>query len=326
VDELEKKRNDSICRDWQGNRNPFIDHPELVSSYFGSPRQLPEDGSSSGYDCSSTLPPPAPVSMPNSPSSPSTPSTTPAATSDESDSCLGMEYGDIAIIGMKSSDPDAVFLLALADLPGGSVIYMSDNAWTGSSLKSNEGVLRLDIPKGGIAQGSIFGYDPSSSSSTTTLTLGDSWSKISGNFALSGSGDNVMIYCVQKGDTTSPQFLFAALYRNDWSSSENTDLSSFSTNESARPGRLPDNCSVSLVDGKHKNWWYQEGAMRQGNKSELLNSISDRSHWSGDDASFDLNVDTEFQMNRGIMDITSSFWFIHPAGLALAFLYVDHVS
>lgn len=54
-----------------------------------------------------------------------------------------MEPGDIAITGVKSLDPDAIYLLALADLPGGASIYISDNAWTGSSLKTNEGVMKV---------------------------------------------------------------------------------------------------------------------------------------------------------------------------------------
>jgi endonuclease I len=35
---LEMARNDKVCRDYQGNRNPFVDKPELVARVFGTPQ------------------------------------------------------------------------------------------------------------------------------------------------------------------------------------------------------------------------------------------------------------------------------------------------
>eukprot|EP00584_Thalassiosira_punctigera_P027171 CAMPEP_0172580348 /NCGR_PEP_ID=MMETSP1067-20121228/139712_1 /TAXON_ID=265564 ORGANISM="Thalassiosira punctigera, Strain Tpunct2005C2" /NCGR_SAMPLE_ID=MMETSP1067 /ASSEMBLY_ACC=CAM_ASM_000444 /LENGTH=539 /DNA_ID=CAMNT_0013373087 /DNA_START=40 /DNA_END=1659 /DNA_ORIENTATION=- len=51
----EKQRNGKVCTEWQGNRNPFIDYPELASIYHGGSRPLLGDGL--GYDC--TVPPPS---------------------------------------------------------------------------------------------------------------------------------------------------------------------------------------------------------------------------------------------------------------------------
>jgi endonuclease I len=37
---LEMARNDKVCRDYQGNRNPFVDKPELVARVFGTPQAV----------------------------------------------------------------------------------------------------------------------------------------------------------------------------------------------------------------------------------------------------------------------------------------------
>jgi len=53
-DDEEKQRNEKVCTVWQGNRNPFIDYPDLAPIYHGAPRPLLGEGL--GYDC--TVPPP----------------------------------------------------------------------------------------------------------------------------------------------------------------------------------------------------------------------------------------------------------------------------
>ena len=49
-DDEERTRNGEICASWQGNRNPFVDYPELATTYFGTPKSLPQNGE--GYICS----------------------------------------------------------------------------------------------------------------------------------------------------------------------------------------------------------------------------------------------------------------------------------
>ncbi len=189
--------------------------------------------------------------------------------------CLEMQQGDVAIIGIQSTDPDMIFLLALVDLPAGGGLYITDNAWTGFELKSNEGVKKLTIPAGGISSGTMFGYSAHSGSS---LLLGNSWTSEGGSFALSVSGDNVIMYCLN-GDG-SKQFLYAAIYQSDWLA-ENPDPSAFSSNKSALPAPLPENCAVSLPESKTNLWYHGSFS---GSKNGMLTAISDRRNWMSDDA------------------------------------------
>ena len=132
--------------------------------------------------------------------------------------------------------------------------------------------MQLDIPSNGISLGTLFGYDASSES---FLLLGNSWTTESGSLLLSSSGDNVMVYCLEEND--SIHFLHAAMYLGSWSR-ENSDPAAFSSNESALPRDLPENCSVNLK-GKKKNWWYR------GDNGVTLDSISNQKNWDGDNNS-----------------------------------------
>mmetsp|Transcript_2274 Transcript_2274/g.4306 ORF Transcript_2274/g.4306 Transcript_2274/m.4306 type:complete len:561 (+) Transcript_2274:701-2383(+) len=264
-DEREKRRNNEVCEYWQGNRNPFVDFPHLARAYFGSPKSLTGDGM--GYDCTTPM-----LSTPS-------PTKSPGEQTVDQGTCLEMQQGDVAIVGIQSTDPDMIVLLALADLPAGGGLYITDNAWTGFELKSNEGVKKLTIPSDGISSGTMFGYDAHSGS---LLYLGNSWTFGGGSFALSVSGDNVIVYCLNGDGST--QFLYAAIYQSDWSA-ENPDASVFSSNESALPSTLPENCAVSLPESK-RNVWYHGRFF--GSKNEMLNDISNQENWMNDGELSDL--------------------------------------
>lgn len=129
VDDAERQRNERVCSNWQGNRNPFVDYPYLVEYYFGQPRADPAEGA--GYECSVSNPPgPPPPPAPPAPT-PAPPSSNERTTKG---TCHGLIGGDIMVTGFRSDNPDAIVFVALYDLPEGATLYLTDNAWTGEYM------------------------------------------------------------------------------------------------------------------------------------------------------------------------------------------------
>ncbi|GMH63542.1 hypothetical protein TrRE_jg11497, partial [Triparma retinervis] len=134
VDEEEVARNGMLCSRYQGNRNPFIDYPELADFVYGGLTGVPSGG--------------CPVC--------------PDAEKDDggdddfwSLSPYPLRRGDVAVVGVTSDPPKGVLLLALSDLPSGGVIYMTDNGWLsdGGGFRDGEGTVKYTVPGGGVGRG-----------------------------------------------------------------------------------------------------------------------------------------------------------------------------
>jgi endonuclease I len=91
-DARELYRNQRACERWQGNRNPFIDHPTLASSLFPPPKTLPAPRARLIYPECEDIPTQAPTFTPNE--------------------CEGYNPGDIAFFLINSEDPDTVGLFS----------------------------------------------------------------------------------------------------------------------------------------------------------------------------------------------------------------------
>lgn len=156
VTDEERRRNQRACDRWQGNRNPFVDFPDAVQSFFGQPKLPLGDGL--GYDCSiasdDTEAVPSPiigtVLINNTNNN--------ASNNTNSDNFKQPEAGDVMVIAVNSVNPDMVAVVALRDLPGNFNLYMTDNSWTGINFLTNEGTRMLKLPSSGISAGTIFGY------------------------------------------------------------------------------------------------------------------------------------------------------------------------
>lgn len=267
VDDYERERNAKVCESYQGNRNPFIDYPDLAAFFFGSPQ---EANPPLGYTCDGSSNGGGSMDNGGSPSaSPTTtaatsPTTTPAFV--DRGTCNGLSPGDVMITAFNSDNPDAVAIVALNEIAAGATLFMTDNAWTGSAFRTNEGTLKYVVPSDGIPKRTVFGYNYSTNT--------NEWSSESGSFALSADGDTIILYCLESDDSIT--HLTALSYSGDWLPAS-TDEDSFGTASSALPTSLPSNTAIAL---SHKdNCWYV--GPRQGNTSSLLDNLSDPNEWEG---------------------------------------------
>jgi hypothetical protein len=197
----EELRNDKACSRWQGNRNPFVDFPELVPTFFGEPQQ-----ESPPYTCA----PPVSTEVP----------------SVSSCSANGLDSGSMMVTQVNSANPDLVALVVLTNITagGGTSLYMTDNAWTGDAqgFRSNEGTLRRS-----------FGTDIVAG---TILTFpGAGWESVQGSFSLSASGDTILLYCQTE---TELVHISGLSFAGDWLPS-GLDPSAYGTGNSALPVNTP---------------------------------------------------------------------------------------
>lgn len=230
VSDEEKIRNSRVCERWQGNRNPFVDFPDLVPQFFGQPKAAP-------FDCSN-----AQV----------------ASTSDADPAILSP--GDVMVVALHADNPDVVALVALTDLDQATTVYITDNAWTGSSFLQNEGTLSLTMPTK-MKAGTVFGYGDG-------LLLGSSWKSIDAGFSLTASGEKILVHSYNGDELIH---LSGISFNGDWE--EGTD---FDTASSAIPESIED-FAVTLP---HFDNFIYKGPT-QGKRSDLIDSILDSNNWLG---------------------------------------------
>jgi endonuclease I len=126
----EIERNNKVCTNWQGNRNPFVDYPELASVLYYEPFPLPVIGERTTYEACDKIP-----SLPPTP--------TPNICDTE------MFPSDIYIWLVNSIDPDTVAMYTFSELPEGLELYMTDNPWNGTEfvedLPDVDGTLKVRV-------------------------------------------------------------------------------------------------------------------------------------------------------------------------------------
>lgn len=123
-DEREIVRNQKVCQNWQGNRNPFVDFPELATLLWDDPEPLPAIGERMIYEVCEALPTLAPTFTANQ--------------------CDMYEDGDFTIWMLNSDDPTALGMYSFVPLSEGFELFVTDNPWNGESFLEQEGAETYD--------------------------------------------------------------------------------------------------------------------------------------------------------------------------------------
>ncbi|GMH84549.1 hypothetical protein TrVE_jg1459 [Triparma verrucosa] len=273
VDSAEVARNSKVCEDYQGNRNPFVDHPEYVASIFGSAKDQSE------YNCDKSAtksPTPAPIDP------------IPSPVPHSEGACNGLEPGDIVPIAVNTNNPDSVIFLPLVDLPQFSSIYITDNAWTGYHFYQNEGTRVFTVPEGGILRGETFGF--------AVGQWTNRWATESGSFSLSTQGDSVLVYCFgadangQVSKNANLEFLGGLSTASDgWAAREVFDDSSdydYGSTHSAVPVSLENFAAPALPKKKNYGFLLNPGLCKNPprcTREEILSQYMELGNWEGSD-------------------------------------------
>jgi hypothetical protein len=219
--------------------------------------------------------------------------------------------GDVAIVGFQASGltTDSVSFVALVDLAPGTVLYFTDNGWTGSAFRGvlatdgdgNENLMRFTAVNT-IVAGTIIGSRISSAEYAWALSglVGPGTSAYA-QLSLSSTGEQVTI--LESTNPSNPIFSgFTALYNFDNTSAYEAATSS--ATGSLAPG-LVQGTSAVLLTSPANSALFNLNTLASGTKSEWLAAIGNAANWT---------------TGTGTADAGSGFINVVPAPGALALL------
>ena len=203
---------------------------------------------------------------------------------------INLSAGDVAIVGWvdNGTPNDTLVLVNLAPLPAGTVLYLTDNGWTGTGFRNtvadgdgNEQLLRLTVVNP-IAAGTLL--STSATSPDFTWDVGAAISGAIGQFsipALAQSGDQVTVFQHDTGsdplNTPNQQMLFVL-----------DDTGVFEPATSAQEGDVPTGLSVVAgtaitfaQNSTGQNFMaFDTGALSCGTKADWLAALANPANWT----------------------------------------------
>jgi hypothetical protein len=278
--DFERQRNELVCAEYQGNRNPFVDHPEWAAALFGGGA-----GAGGAADCTAACPTTAAPAV----AEPATTTATSNLTAGIGSAALAP--GDVAVVGFSSDNPDSlafVFLGAGEGLPlaGGARIHFTDRGWdsgTGAFRGTSEGVLTYTAPSAGLAPGTVAVWGGADDASEDWAT--------SGSFALSASGEQILAFADQDpAQGSGPRFLFALSYSAapSWVAAPPAGTAAVLA---AGTSTLPEGLAAAgaaLALPHMDNYAFSGSA--HGFRAELLAAVTSAASWVGSNTPFQVGA------------------------------------
>jgi len=165
--------------------------------------------------------------------------------------------GDLAVIAHNNDNADQIILVALAPIAQGTVVYLTDNAWSGTALSTVEGTWTYTFPSNVTA-----GTRISLTTSTPGITSVGTWD-------LSTSGDQIFIY---QGSSSSPEFIYGF-------SSRAWVTGSTSLTTSRLPATLMNGKTARDFSSEVDNGYYN-ATSTVGTKDFVLTQIGTTTKWT----------------------------------------------
>lgn len=191
-----------------------------------------------------------------------------------------LSSGDIAIVQYRYATEDGFSFVVLKSFTDSIKIKFTDNAWSGSSLASNESTITWTAPATGITAGTVV---------TIQNNIGVDFGTVSGTFSgLSTTGDNIFAFT---GDVSNPTFIFG-LSTLPW-----LTTGAVNTNNSYLPSNLTNGVNAIAFSTENDNGFYNVTPI-SGATSAILASICNEANWLFDND----GITNPFQL--------SSFWSI----------------
>ena len=151
-DEQEVARNTQVFARWQGNRNPFIDYPELATIFHGSPQDMIGNMYASCFDMNTNAHGNLPAKSDsfaeattdtNNITVTLRPIGSPTLSPDH---CVEIGDGNLPFFLVNTQEPDEVLFLSLQKIHGNMELYLTDEAWNGRAFirdQPNEGTIMV---------------------------------------------------------------------------------------------------------------------------------------------------------------------------------------